>query len=102
MGLCTENHQLGGCPAKTHFTLESVYPALPGAEVTVLEDGKGLFDPLGQLSLGLQFEVARAPAFPFDRLGIEVPGGEYQHTAHEERMPDEIPAGNFHLWAPLR
>jgi hypothetical protein len=65
MGMGAEGDNLHGGPAKPLLTLLPIHAAMPGTEVTILKEGVGLLNPLGQLPLFLQFLISWDPLFFF-------------------------------------
>jgi hypothetical protein len=51
MGMMAKNHWFDRSPTKSNFSLLPIHAAPSWTELTIFEDGIGLFDPLSQLSL---------------------------------------------------
>jgi hypothetical protein len=61
MGVITENNRFDRSPAESLLSFLPIHPTHPGTELTILEEGIGLLDPLSQLTLHLQFLIGRNP-----------------------------------------
>jgi hypothetical protein len=53
MGMKAENHRSEWSSAEPFFPFFPIHPTPPGTELTMLEDGVSLLDPLSQLTLFL-------------------------------------------------
>jgi hypothetical protein len=67
MGMGAESDNLHGGPAEPFLTLLPVHSATPGTEVTTLEEGVGLVNPLFKFTLSLQLFISGNPWFFFFR-----------------------------------
>jgi len=95
MGLSAENHGSDRGPAEPLFALLPIHPALPWAELALLEDGVGFLDPLGKFPLLLQFRIRWTPHLSLF-CGIKGKRGDEQRSAQEETMFDEITTCGLH------
>jgi hypothetical protein len=50
MGMVAEDHRFERSPAEPFFTYFPIHPTPPGTELTMLENGVSMFDPLSQLT----------------------------------------------------
>jgi hypothetical protein len=91
-----EGDHLHRSPAEPSLTLLPVHSATPGTEVTILEEGVGLLNPLDQAPLFLQFLISWDPLFFFLGYGWRGGRGQDQRASKKERVLDEIPPGKFH------
>ena len=57
MRLIAEEHRFNQSSTESPFSLLPIHPTLSWTELTIFEDGIGLFDPLSQFPLCLQFFV---------------------------------------------
>jgi len=71
MGVGTKNYGSGRGTAESSFTFFPVCPTMPWAELAVLEDSIGLFDPLSQFPLFLQVFIGRLPGFSSFLSGVK-------------------------------
>jgi hypothetical protein len=62
MGMVAENHGLDRSSTESLFSLLSIYATLPWTELTIFEDGVGLFNPLNQSAFHLEFFIGRNPS----------------------------------------
>lgn len=53
MGLSAKDHGFGRSPTDPSFAFLAIHPALPRTELTILEYGVGLLDPLSEFTLSL-------------------------------------------------
>jgi hypothetical protein len=61
MGVITKNNRFDWSPTESFFSLLPIHSTLSGAELTILEEGVGLLDPLSQFTLHLQFLISWNP-----------------------------------------
>jgi hypothetical protein len=62
MGVITKNNRFDWSPTKPLFSLLPIHSTLSGAELTILEEGIGLLNPLSQFTLHLQFLIGWNPS----------------------------------------
>jgi len=62
MGVIAEYHGFDRSPTESFFSLLSIHTTLPRAELTVFEDGIGLFNPSDQFTFHLEFLIGRNPS----------------------------------------
>ena len=67
MGMNAEDNDLHGSPAEPSFPFFPIDPTTPGTEVTILEEGVGLLNPLFKFTLSLQLFIGGHPWFFFFR-----------------------------------
>jgi hypothetical protein len=71
MGVITENHRLDRSPTESLFSFLPIHPTHPWTELTILEEGIGLLDPLSQFTFPLQFFIGRNPFLLLFLRGME-------------------------------
>jgi hypothetical protein len=96
MGLGAGNHNSVRSPAKALFSFKPIDTTLPRAKFTFLEYGIGLINPLGQLSLILQFLIGRMPGLSILRA-VNRDGRNEEGTTDDERILKELSASYLHF-----
>jgi hypothetical protein len=91
-----EGDHLRRSSAEPSFPFFPIDPTTPGTEVTILEEGVSVLNPLFKFTLSLQLFIGGHPWFFFFGDCERGGRGEEQRASKEERILDEIPAGEFH------
>jgi hypothetical protein len=61
MGVITKNNRFDWSPTESLLSLSPIHPTLSGAELTILEEGIGLLNPVSQFTFHLQFLIGWNP-----------------------------------------
>jgi hypothetical protein len=71
MGVVAEDHGLDRSSTESLFSPLAIHTTLPWTELTIFQDGVGLFNPLNQSTFHLEFFIGRNPSNLFLLFGMQ-------------------------------